>query len=84
MRLVLGHTEQVLVAGMTREPKEARTRHSVDRKMDVCGKALEKKAPEVAFMACQCHDKIREDQIVCSQSPHSHSPCSQMLAKMIW
>ena len=84
MRPVIRYTEQGAVVDMAREPYNARSQSSGEENKDMCGKALEKKAPEVAFMACLCHDKIREDPIANSHSPHSHCLCLQMLAKMIW
>ena len=69
---------------VVREPNNACLRGSGEENQSMCGKALEKKAPEVALMACLCHDKIREDLIANSHSSHSHSLCLQMLVKMIW
>ena len=81
---MVGRTEQRVAAYLVTVPKNTRPQRSVKELVDVCGKALEKRAPEVAFMACQCHDKIREDLIVVLYSPHSHSLSPQMLAKMLW
>ena len=84
VRPIIEHTEQGTSVDIARKPQNACVQSTGEEKKDMSGKALEKKAPEVAFMACLCHDKIREDLIANSHIALSHSLCSQMLANMFW